>query len=771
MFYFDKEAPPITFDDISFPDSNGIETSDSSVVSEIDKSRRELLDLSLRNPLINYRTLRARGVEVVGANPDSVLDALVSSSRRMSFAPLEEDQGLELIEDRDVRTSRSKRYVLQTSEPVDQLQKRLRNTFYFANTTIQEQGVNTLFIALGMVQWFDSDQADTPRRAPLILIPVELARTNVRQRFSMEYTGAEIGSNLSFIEKMRSEHGFDFPALPDDEDVDCSEYFRLCENAISGMDRWRIDRSSVVLAFFMFSKFLMYRDLDPESQHWVGVKGYGPRDSKVIESLYETGFSDPKSSIPDESDSSAERTIDHLLPADDVYHVVDADSSQAIAIHDVNQGRNLVIEGPPGTGKSQTITNIIADAISHGRKVLFVSEKMAALEVVKRRLDEIELGVACLELHSHKTNKRSVLQDIEATWKLDAPIVDGAPRDVLHELNETRRVLNEYAIATNDPIGETGVTPIDARGELTAIKEIERISRSLPNLRIDALNHWSAQDFRSALQTVQDFERRSNLVGSLSTHPFKDCELISLTPVEKEDLRDTLAEARTSLTTYRSATEDLANLLGLPDRQESESLSRLIKIGEQASAAPDISGVNLGEFRSMPVPSKLKNLVSKGQEWRKLHLSHDHLVADGGWDADVGWAIDTLSGFEDSRWLKPSKIEGAIEALEKTDRMLGKLIEDANRLAQHMGLAERNDFATLLAVRNLAGHVAERPDVGGFNLSPLRSELTRSEIQALTDAGRAQTELRDEFSVVLTPAAWDEDVLETRNAIDHMGDK
>ncbi len=763
-FFEELPSPSLNLD----VDFDGVETAGSSVASEIDNSRRELLDLSLRNPLINYRTLRARGVEAVGSDPVAVFDTLVSESRKISFAPIKEDQGLVggMTENEGAKPSRSKRNVLQTAEPPDQLQKRLRNTFYFANTTIQEQGVNTLFIALGMVEWFDSNRAEMPRRAPLILIPVELTRTNVRQRFSVNYTGAEIGSNLSFVEKVKVEHGFEFPSLPEDEDIDCSEYFDLCEKAVSGMDRWRIDRSSVVLGLFAFSKFLMYRDLDPNNGEWVGVGNYGPRNSEIIKSLFETGFSDSGSSIPDD-----ESIIDDSLPADDVYHVVDADSSQAIAIHDVNQGRNLVIEGPPGTGKSQTISNIIADAISHDRTVLFVSEKMAALEVVKRRLDEIGLGVACLELHSHKTNKRGVLQNLEATWKLDAPVVDGDPSDVLRELNETRRVLNEYAIATNDPVGETAVTPINARGELTEIREIEHVSGPLPNLRIDALDHWTGQDFRLALQTVQDFERRSNLVGSLSDHPFRGCELTSLTPLEKEDLRDTLAEARTSLTTYRSAIENLTSLLGLSDRQEAESLSHLMRIGERASVAPDISGANLGEFRSMPIRSKLKHLVSKGQEWEKLRLSHGHLVADEGWDADVGWAIDTLVGFEGSGWLKPSKIQGSIDALKEAARLLDKLIEDADRLAQHLGLAERNDPTTLLAMRNLAGHVAERPDVGGFNLLPLRSESTRSEIQALTDAGRSRTELQDEFSVALTTKAWDEDVLETRNAIDHLGDK
>ena len=769
MFHFDKQAPPpsITFDDIAISDLDENEIADSSIASEIDKSRRELLDLGARNPLISYRTLRARGVEVIGGEPDAVFRALVSSSRKMSFAALKEGQDQEqaLFEDEDTGPIRSKRNLLQTAEPAGQLQKRLRNTFYIANTTIQEQGVNTLFIALGMVEWFDSERSEEPRRAPLILIPVELTRTNVRERFSVNYSGAEIGSNLSFIEKVRIEYGLEFPGLPEDDNVDCSEYFSLCENAVSGMDRWRIDRSSVVLGFFAFSKFLMYRDLDPKNEDWAGVQDYGPLNSKIIESLYSTGFSDSGSSIPDDG------IIDDFLPADDVYHVVDADSSQAIAIHDVNRGRNLVIEGPPGTGKSQTISNVIADAISHDRTVLFVSEKMAALEVVKRRLDEIGLGVACLELHSHKTNKRSVLQDLEATWKLDKPITHVDSESTLNDLNETRRLLNEYAVANNDPVGETGVTPIDARGELAKIRDVEPVSGELPYLRISALNRWSIQDFRSAVQTVQDFERRNSLVGVLSSHPFNGCQLTSLTPLEKEDLRSDLAEARGTLRRYRSAAGDLSVLLGLPDRHDSKGLSRLIGIGERASAAPDVNGVSISEFPPENDKSLLEDLVSNGEEWRKSHLSHDHLVADGGWDADVGWAIDTLIGFEDSRWLKPSKIDGSIDALEKIGQLFDKLVEDANRLADHLELSERNGFADVSAMRRLAGHISERPDVDGFNLLPLRSELTRSEVQTLTDAGRARTELQDEFSVALTPGAWEEDVTETRNTIYQLSDK
>ena len=396
---------------------------------------------------------------------------------------------------------------------------------------------------------------------------------------------------------------------------------------------------------------------------------------------------------------------------------------------------------------------------------------MAALEVVKRRLDEIGLGVACLELHSHKTNKRSVLQDLEATWKLDKPIAHVDSESTLNDLNETRRLLNEYAVANNEPLGRTGVTPIDARGELAKIRDIELVSGELPYLRISALNSWSIQEFRSAVQTVQDFERRNSLVGVLSSHPFNGCQLTSLTPLEKEDLRGKLTEARGTLRRYRSAAGELCSLLGLPDRHGSKGISHLIGIGERVSVAPDVNGVSIGEFPPEDDESLLEDLASNGAEWRKSHLSHDHLVADGGWDADVGWAIDTLIDFEDSRWLKPSRIGGAIDALEKTCQLFDKLVEDANRLAGHLELSERIGFADVSAMRRLAGHISERPDVDGFNLLPLRSEITRSEIQKLTDTGRARTELQDQFSVALTPAAWDEDVTETRNTIDQLSDR
>ncbi len=115
--------------------------------------------------------------------------------------------------------------------------------------------------------------------------------------------------------------------------------------------------------------------------------------------------------------------IDPLIPPTNMVHVTDADSSQAVAIEEVRLGRHLVIQGPPGTGKSQTITNLIATAVKAGKKVLFVAEKMAALEVVHSRLERLGLGPICLELHSSKANKKTVLEEIARTLALGRPKV------------------------------------------------------------------------------------------------------------------------------------------------------------------------------------------------------------------------------------------------------------------------------------------------------------------------------------------------------------
>ena len=387
----------------------------NSVQTKLDTARTELLDLGLRNPLINYKLLKARGIEVIDESPPDVYQILVQNGKAMSFLPTRESEAdnVLLFED-DEAENDSDRYTdskLQTTHSSTELQKRLLNTYYTARTAIEEQGVTTLYLTLGMLEWYESETSEIARRAPLILVPVEINRTSVRANFRVQYTQEEIGTNLSLQEKLKSEFGIQLPDLPEADEPDQSytqNYFPTVNNAIKGIQRWSVDTSAIALGFFSFAKFLMYRDLDADN--W---SDNALTEHPILRSVLTDGFQEPRSPI----DDSVSNIDKHLTP-DETYYVVDADSSQALAIHDVSQGRNLVIQGPPGTGKSQTITNLIAAAIAEKKSVLFVAEKMAALEVVKRNLDKIGLGDACLELHSHKMNKKTVADELKRTLEI-----------------------------------------------------------------------------------------------------------------------------------------------------------------------------------------------------------------------------------------------------------------------------------------------------------------------------------------------------------------
>jgi len=239
------------------------------IEKKINEARTELLDLGLRNPLINYKLLKARGIEIIDESPPDIYQIIVQSGKAMSFLPKRESEedSLFLFED-DETENDSARHTdnkLQTIHSSTELQRRLLNTYYTARTAIEEQGVTTLYLALGMLEWYESESSEISRRAPLILVPVEINRTSVRGSFRVQYTEEDIGTNLSLQEKLKAECGIQLPDLPEADELDQSNiqnYFRVVNKAINGSQQWSVDNSAIALGFFSFAKFLMYRDLD-----------------------------------------------------------------------------------------------------------------------------------------------------------------------------------------------------------------------------------------------------------------------------------------------------------------------------------------------------------------------------------------------------------------------------------------------------------------------------------------------------------------------------
>ena len=574
-----------------------------SIIDRIEQSRTELLDLSLRNPLLNYKLLKSKGVEASGEKATEVFKRLVLDRKSLRFVAADARRASD-----GIRT---------TEEDSELLDERLLRTLTDASALLEEQGVNTLFCALGMVRWYESDFSEMERCAPLLLIPVRLERADVASPFRISYSGEDLGANLAFIQKAKNDFDIEVPDITDGEesdaeDMDVSAYCADVASAVGGMKRWSVERDSVALGFFSFNKLMMFRDLAPESWQEYG----NPRDGGMVRALLREGFREAASEIGDDDH------LDDYLGAGDTYHVVDADSTQAKAIHDVNNGRSIIIQGPPGTGKSQTITNIIAESVARGKTVLFVAEKVAALEIVARRLSSIGLGDVLLELHSHKTQRRAVIDELQRTLELSEPRTDGIDDDFI-ALSRTRDELNEYASGVNTPVGDTGVTPYRAYGEL--IRLSAQKGEPMPRLRVDGVESCPDADYRRKLEFVTDLQTLLGRMGIPQNHIFRGTRLTALTPLMQADLRHTLANAIASLDSLLEECGSLAKALEVDAPWDVEQVRAML---------PDTQGVDLDALHEGR-HQEMRELLSHLEQYDSLHARYDAVLRPAAWDTDV----------------------------------------------------------------------------------------------------------------------------------------
>jgi very-short-patch-repair endonuclease len=323
------------------------------------------------------------------------------------------DPGLELQPgcQKSARDSHS----IQTLKYPDELERLVNKIAGQARLAEQEMGVSTLFLAFGFLEWYESDDSDKKAYAPLLLLPVKLETEKVRGK-EVTYISAREGAaeaNLS-LQKLLEQYSRELANFEVDEEGaigSVEEYLNLTRDAIDGLKRWQI-RRWLVLGHFAFGRFVIYSDLKREN--WQTHPVIHPLVNAILSGVERGQDEEPTlPSIPDDypiDDPEIEKIAPLLIQ--------DADASQHSALVDVMRGKNLVIQGPPGTGKSQTITNIIANALAEGKRVLFLSEKQAALDVVKRRLDLAGLGDFCLELHSDKASPKAVIESLKKRSEL-----------------------------------------------------------------------------------------------------------------------------------------------------------------------------------------------------------------------------------------------------------------------------------------------------------------------------------------------------------------
>ena len=424
-----------------------------SPADRIERWQRKLLDLSLRNSLLNFRRSK-RAVTFEVPDPGKLEDVL-ASGQTLRILPRPElmygadPRSRTLLEGRtheDVRKQHaleglSKREIFATVGQ-EELESTLVNLYRSARSSLEEGGATTLFLALGFLVW-NQQGKEQKYRAPLLLIPVTLSRRSVRSSFTLSLHEDEPQFNPTLIEMLRQDFQLDIGIpegeLPkDDSGLHVAEIWGRVSEAIKDIKGWEVV-PDVVLSTFSFAKHLMWKDLVHRTDQL--------RENPVVRHLIDTPRETYRSNIA----FVEPKDLDSKYDPRETFCPLPADSSQLAAVMSASRGKDFVLIGPPGTGKSQTIANLIAQLIAEGKRVLFVAEKIAALEVVYRRLREAGLDNFCLEIHSSKAKKASVLAALGDAWRARGPADPETWEREALRLKALRDELNRYVERLHQP--------------------------------------------------------------------------------------------------------------------------------------------------------------------------------------------------------------------------------------------------------------------------------------------------------------------------------
>ncbi len=530
-----------------------------TVVNRFQKWKERLLDLSLRNRLLNFKLSGNAALPLEVPDVSQFEDALAGGNE---FAILpkppqdsRDERDLRLLSARDDagewrnrRTQDQVHGTLHSPLAAGEFWTRASSLDRQAQTDLEEGGAVTLFAVVGLLKWYESVDAPQPRFAPLVLYPVKLVFDRKLRRVKVCREPEDPMPNLTLAEKARRDYGVDLAFLAalelDDSGLDIPLLFRRSREAIQRMPRWEI-LEETHLGHFTFTKFLMWKDLEDNAEALMR--------SSVVQHLARAedgAFPEQPAALPVEE-------LDAQDPAL-LACVLDADSTQLSAVASALHGRNFVLQGPPGTGKSQTITNLIACALAAGKTVLFVSEKMAALDVVYSRLKKAGLGDFCLELHSHKSHKKQVLDSFRQVLERSDRVAAVDVKTRANELHALRQELNAYAAALHRP-QPLGISLFEGASRAVDLRKAPGVS-----LRLKGLADLGRETFQSMRTAVETFTNRAQSVEPAGVHPWAGTRPGAWSHEVEGKVRETLEDAAQALSRIHHASRIAAGLLEIP---------------------------------------------------------------------------------------------------------------------------------------------------------------------------------------------------------------
>ncbi|MHC8442000.1 MAG: DUF4011 domain-containing protein [Candidatus Eutrophobiaceae bacterium] len=592
------ELPP------DFPDPDILPGEKISVENESPDEREErwkrlLLDMSARNPLLNCKSGKA--VLPLLCEDPAVLEDQLAQNKVFKFKGLENNsRDPQIHEGRHgvsldasvVKEAINKREIIVKLEEAD-MEARLIKLYRKASLDIQEGGANTLYIVFGFLVWKRIDKRRF--RAPLIMVPVVLSRQSVKAGIKLRQHGDETRMNSTLLQMLRQDFELEIPGLnendlpKDEHGIDVAKILNMVQMAVKECDGFEVTKD-VLLGSFSFSKYLMWNVLDKSIELL--------KESAVVEHLINT----PRDPWKKGGNGFVEsRQLDKKLDPKDFLAPLPADSSQLACIVAAEKGESFVLEGPPGTGKSQTISNMIVHLLGKGKKILFVSEKIAALNVVHSRLKKLGMDQACLELHSKKTNKKEVLEHLRKSWEQRNLPIESEWRKNCQDLKDKRDHLNDY-VKQLHYVHQNGWTVYHAMGIVWRKHGVKLIKFSWDS----GVKH-NEQDMLKMTDLAKRFKELPEELGELFDTMFSLVYRERWTPA----WRDEMAKCCSELT---EAYREMINAA-------SELLSKL---------SLDISIMTLGKMQDLsqfgddlPQVTEILPFVLRGNSEQRLQQLHD----------------------------------------------------------------------------------------------------------------------------------------------------